>query len=156
MSTTKPTKGAGTSFWRLNTGTDIASIVDFTEDTLWTQIAQVKDIQPGEITVEDEEEEYLDTADNDYNSTTPGKKDAGETSLTIAWMPGDASQKQLVTDVDDGTKTWYRIKYPNAAVDCYFGYINSLGKSIAIKDKMQRSIKIKNCNKPKLAEDLLA
>lgn len=156
MPHTKPMKGAGTSFWRLNDGTDIETELDLAVDTNWSNIAKVKDIQPGELTREDEDDEYLDDPAADYKDSSPGQKDAGETQVAIAWMPGATEQKQLVTDYDAGTKTWYRIKYPNGAVDCFYGYINSLGKTVSVKDKMQRTVKIKNTAKPKLAEDILA
>lgn len=153
--TIKPIKGAGTSFWRLKDGTDIEAEADLSVDTNWLVIAKVKDLQVGELTREDEEDEYLDDPSAEYKDSSPGQKDAGENQLTIAWMPGDTAQKQLVADYDAGTKTWYRVKYPNGAVDCYYGYINSLGKTLSVKDKMQRTIKLKNTVKPKLAEDIL-
>lgn len=156
MPTTKPTKGAGTSFWRLKDGTDIEAEADLAVDDNWLVIAKVKDIQPGELTAEDDEDEYLDEEYSEYKTSSSGQKDAGETQVTIAWMPGATDQKQLVTDFDDGLKTWYRIKYPNGSVDCFYGYINSLGKTVTSKDKMQRTVKIKNTAKPKLAEDILA
>ncbi|MCL1124237.1 phage tail tube protein [Shewanella surugensis] len=156
MSTeTVPTKGAGTYFSRLKEGSDIGSISDFKEDTEWLTIGKVKDFQPGELTIEDDEDDYLDSPTADWSETSPGQKSGGETQITIAWMPGDDTQKQLFRDVEAGTKTWYRAKYPNGGVDVWYGYINSLGKTIAIKEKMQRTIKIKNCAMPKYAETLI-
>ncbi|MBV1842707.1 phage tail tube protein [Photobacterium ganghwense] len=152
----KAMKGAGTTFWRLNDGTDIETVLDYTEDTAWSQLAQVKEFQPGEITVEDEEDDYLDDKDADWGKTSPGKKSAGETTITIAWKPGETAQQQLDKDVVDGTITYYRAKYPNGAVDVWYGYVNSLGKAIPINEKMTRTVKIKNVGKPKTAEELLA
>ena len=129
--------------------------MDFSEDTLWDQLAKVKDIQPGELTVEDDEDEYLDNPATKYKDSSPGDLDAGETSVTLAWLPGSTEQQQLLIDAEAGTKTWYRAKYANGAVDCWFGYINSLGRTIAVKERMQRTIKIKNCAAPKYAEEIL-
>ncbi|UTV28999.1 phage tail tube protein [Photobacterium atrarenae] len=153
---TKPEKGAGTTFCRLNDGVEITSVTDYTDDTPWMKIADIKELQPGEITVEDEADDYLDDPEADWDKTSPGKKSAGETSVTIAWKPGDTAQQQLDKDVADGTVTHYRAKYPNGAVDVWYGYVNSLGKAIPRNEKMTRSFKIKNVGKPKTAEELLA
>ncbi|MDO6707922.1 phage tail tube protein [Photobacterium sp. 1_MG-2023] len=151
-----PTKGAGTSFARLVDGKSIDTINDFLDDANWVTLAKLKDIQPGEITVEDEEDNYLDDENSEWTKTSPGMKSAGETQLTIAWLPGETAQQQLAKDVTDGTITWYRAKYPNGAVDLYYGYVNSLGKAVAQKEKMTRSVKIKNVGKPMIAEAILA
>ncbi len=153
---TKPTKGAGTTFWRLNDGQEILSLADYFDDTKWDKKANVLELQPGEITVEDEEDNYLDDPEADWAKTTPGQKSAGETTATLAWMPGEKGQQDLVDDVENGVITHYRIKYPNGTVDVNLGYINSLGKAVPRKEKMTRTIKIKNVGKPKTAEELLA
>lgn len=151
-----PTKGAGTTFWRLKNDATIEAPADYTEDTKWEPIAQIREMTPGEITVEDEEDDYLDDADADWAKTSPGKKSAGDTSITIAWKPGEAIQQQLQKDVMDDKVTHYRAKYPNGAVDVWYGYINSFGKAVTIKDKMTRTIKIKSVGRPKTAEELLS
>jgi len=155
MSTT-PTRGSGTTFWRLNDGVDITTILDTTADDDWSNIAKIKEIQPGEITAEDIEDNYLDSEHPDWVETSSGQKSAGETQVTLAWLPGDAAQQKLVDDFNSGQPQWWRIKYPNNVVDCYYGYINSLGKTVQVKERMQRTIKIKNIHAPKMAEDLIA
>ncbi|WP_261890261.1 phage tail tube protein [Vibrio cortegadensis] len=52
------------------------------------QIAKIREIQPGEITAEDEEDDYLMILKRDWSKTSPGTKSAGETTHTIAWPPG--------------------------------------------------------------------
>lgn len=152
---TTPQKGAGTTFWRLQDGQSIIADADYTEDTKWEKISKVKEITPGELTAEDEEDNYLDDPDADWVKTTSGQKSAGETQLTLAWMPGESNQQQLFADFDAGTITHYRCKYPNGAVDVWTGYINQLGKAVAIKEKMTRTVKIKNVGRPMTAEELL-
>jgi uncharacterized protein YjdB len=157
MSATEPTKGAGTSFWRLKSETtiDIATLTDFTEYTKWDQLAKVREITPGEMTAEDEEDNYLDDTDADWSKTSPGTKSGGDVSVTLAWLPGETAQQQLVTDFNNDVITYYKVKYPNDTVDVFYGYINSLGKAVAIKDKMTRTVKIKTVGKPTTAEDVL-
>jgi uncharacterized protein YjdB len=158
MSATDKTKGAGASFWRLKTGEELDTAVksDFTEDTKWDQLAAVKDITPGEITVEDYEDTYIDDEEIEWTKTTPGYKTGGDVSATLAWKPGETAQQQLVTDVNDETITYYRIKYPNGAVDVWYGYINSLGKAIPMKETMTRTVKIKSVGKPITGEEIIA
>ena len=153
---TQAIKGAGTTFWRLKDATELTAPADYLEDTKWDKLAGVKELRPGEITVEDEEDDHLDDPESDWAKTTPGQKSAGETNLTLVWKPGEPGQQQLVDDIDIGTVTEYRIKYPNGTVDVYPGYINSLGKAVTIKEKITRTLKIKNVGKPKLAEMILA
>ncbi|EJL6550862.1 phage tail tube protein [Vibrio cholerae] len=156
MTATTPTKGAGTTFWRLKDGTELPLLkADFLSDEKWEQIAQIKEITPGEITVEDEDDSYLDDPEAEWTKTAPGQKSAGEVSLVIAWKPGETAQQRLVDDVDKNVVTMFRAKYPNDAVDVWNGYINSLGKAVAAKDKMTRSVKIKCVGKPVTAEELL-
>ncbi|HDY7840628.1 TPA: phage tail protein [Vibrio vulnificus] len=156
MTTTTPTKGAGTSFWRLKDSATIEGVADYLGDEKWDRLAGVKELQPGEITVEDEEDNYLDDPDADWSKTSPGQKSAGETTLTLVWKPGESGQQQLVDDVDESVITLYRVKYPNGTVDVNRGYINSLGKAVTSKEKMTRTVKIKNVGKPKTAEELIA
>lgn len=150
-----PTKGAGTLFQRLKDDQTLSTLEDFTGDEKWDTLSELKDIQPAEITVEDEEDDYLDDENSDWNRTAPGNKNAGETQLTLAWKPGDTLQQQLVKDIDNGTITYYRAKYPNGTVDVWYGYVNSLGKTVTRKEKMTRTVKIKNVGKPKTAEHIL-
>lgn len=157
MSAITPTKGAGASFWRLKDSAtlDPATLTDYTDDVKWDQLADLKELTPGEITVEDDDDSYLDDPDADWSKTAPGTKSGGDISATLAWKPGATAQQQLVTDVNNDTVTYYRAKYPNGTVDVWYGYINSLGKTVAIKEKMQRTVKIKTVGKPTTAEDIL-
>lgn len=153
--TTTAIKGAGTTFWRLKEGAAIETVADYLGDEKWDKLGGVREIQPAEITVEDEEDNYLDDPDADWSKTSPGTKSAGETSVTLVWKPGEAGQQQLLKDVDADVVTHYRTKFPNGTVDVSRGYINSLGKAVAIKEKITRTVKIKHVGKPKTAEELI-
>lgn len=152
-----PTKGAGTSFWRLKEGEtlDISVIADVIADEKWTQHSKVREITVGEMTAEDEEDNYLDDPDSDWVKTSPGQKTGGDISVVQAWLPGESAQQQTVADYKAGTITYYRVKYPNGTVDLYYGYINSIGKTVTIKDKMTRTIKIKQVGEPLSGEEVL-
>ncbi|MFZ6040286.1 phage tail tube protein [Vibrio natriegens] len=152
---TKAVKGAGTTFWRLNDGETIDLVDDYFQNTKWTQLAGVREIQGAELTCEDEEDNYLDDPESDWAKTSPGQKSSGESTITLVWKPGEAGQQQLVTDFENGVIGTYRVMFPNGVPDIYPGYINSLGKAVAIKEKITRTVKIKNVGKPITAEDAL-
>ncbi|WP_136484740.1 phage tail tube protein [Vibrio sp. H11] len=154
---TKAIKGAGTGFWRLKDGEDETSLTyaDYLADDKWEKLAGLKEITPNEITVADEDDSRLDDDDAEWTKTTPGQKTPGETSLVLEWKPGELGQQKLIADVNNGVTTVYRSKYPNGAVDAFRGYINQLGKTVTINEKMTRTVKFMQVGKPIIAEDLI-
>ncbi|MDF5768232.1 phage tail protein [Citrobacter freundii] len=149
-----PVKGATTTLWIYSgSGNPFANPVS---DVDWTRLAKIKDLQPGELTAESNDDTYLDDADADWTSTSQGQKSAGEASFTLAWKPAESGQQDLVRWFDDGTVLAYKIKYPNGAIDVFRGWVSSLGKTVTAKDTITRSVKISNNGKPGLAEDSAA
>lgn len=149
-----PVKGATTTLWIYSgSGNPFANPLS---DVDWTRLAKIKDLQPGELTAESNDDTYLDDADADWTSTSQGQKSAGEASFTLAWKPAESGQQDLVRWFDDGTVLAYKIKYPNGAVDVFRGWVSSLGKTVTAKDTITRSVKISNNGKPGLAEDSAA
>lgn len=146
-----PTKGAGTTLWiYTGSGDPYASPLS---DVNWLRLAKIKDLQPGELTAESEDDTYIDDDNADWASSMQGQKSAGDTSFTLAWLPGESGQQDLVNWFDDGTVKGYKIKYPNGAVDVFKGWVSSLGKTVSAKEVMTRTAKITNNGKPSLAED---
>ncbi|MHC0470436.1 phage tail protein [Citrobacter sp. EBS8] len=146
-----PVKGATTTLWIYSgSGNPFANPLS---DVDWTRLAKIKDLQPGELTAESNDDTYLDDADADWTSTSQGQKSAGEASFTLAWKPAESGQQDLVRWFDDGTVLAYKIKYPNGAIDVFRGWVSSLGKTVTAKDTITRSVKISNNGKPGLAED---
>lgn len=149
-----PVKGATTTLWIYSgTGNPFANPLS---DVDWTRLAKIKDLQPGELTAESNDDTYLDDADADWTSTSQGQKSAGEASFTLAWKPAESGQQDLVRWFGDGTVLAYKIKYPNGAVDVFRGWVSSLGKTVTAKDTITRSVKISNNGKPGLAEESAA
>ncbi len=70
-------------------------------DNNWLRLANVKDLQPGELTADAEDNNYLDDENADWKSTTQGQKSAGDTSVTLAWKPGEDVQKKTYSTVHD-------------------------------------------------------
>jgi uncharacterized protein YjdB len=44
------------------------------------RLAKIKDLQPGELTAESEDDTYIDDENADWTSTMQGQKSAGETT----------------------------------------------------------------------------
>ncbi|EMO7188209.1 phage tail protein [Pluralibacter gergoviae] len=146
-----PVKGAGTTLW-LYTGTGNPYSNPLT-DTDWQRLAKIKELTPGEMTAESYDDTYLDDDDAEWTATAQGAKSAGDTSLTLAWKPGEDGQKSLVAWFVDGTVKAYKIKYPNGTVDVFKGWCSSLGKAVPAKEVITRTAKITNTGKPELAEE---
>ncbi|CAM3939350.1 hypothetical protein Xentx_01724 [Xenorhabdus thuongxuanensis] len=148
----QPVKGAGTTLWIFSGEGD--PLKDPFSDTPWTRLAKIKELQPGEISAESYDDTYLDDEDADWKATAQGEKSAGEASITLAWKPGEQGQKDLLAWFHAGDVRFYRIRYPNGAVDVFKGWVSSLGKTIPVKEVITRTIKVTNSGRPVLAEEI--
>ncbi|HHE3654184.1 TPA: phage tail tube protein [Pasteurella multocida] len=157
---TTPTKGAGILLYRLKADKEATTVVkgalqveEVKKDENWDRIAKVKELQPGELTAESYEDNYLDDANAEWKSTSQGAKSAGEMSITLAWLPGDTAQQAVVEDFEKGKKTYYMVKYPNGTRDIYYAWVSSLGKTLPQNETMTRTVKLTSVGKPSLAEN---
>ncbi|EHP0494239.1 phage tail protein [Salmonella enterica] len=146
-----PVKGASTTFWMYNSDGDPFSSP--LSDNNWLRLAMVKDLQPGELTADAEDNNYLDDENADWKSTTQGQKSAGDTTVTLAWKPGEDVQKKLLALFESGKVRGWRIKYPNGVVDVFKGWVSSLGKTVQSKEEITRSVKITGVGRPYMAEE---
>ena len=146
-----PIKGAKTTLWiYAGQGDPYANPLS---DVDWSRLAQIKDLQPGELSADAEDNNYLDDENADWKTTTQGQKSAGDTTITLAWKPGEPAQKKLLMLFDSGEKCTYKIKYPNGTVDLFKGWVSSLGKTVQAKEEITRSVKITGVGRPYLAEE---
>ena len=88
-------KGAGTTLL-IFTGSGDATAKPLNDDG-WTRLAQIRELQPGEISAESYDDTWLDDPDADWKATAQGEKSAGEASITLAWKPGEQGQKDLLS-----------------------------------------------------------
>ncbi|AXC66201.1 TPA: Ig-like domain-containing protein [Salmonella enterica] len=144
-------KGAGTTLWLYTGNAD--AYANALSDNGWLRLAKVKDLQPGEMTADAEDDNYLDDEDADWKTTAQGQKSAGDTSITLAWKPGEEGQKKLIELFDKGDVESWRIKYPNGTVDVFKGWISSLGKTVQSKEAITRTLKITGVGRPHMAEE---
>lgn len=155
QSNTEPVKGAGTTLWIFTGEGD--PVTKIRDDESWTRLAKVKELTPGELSAESEDDTYLDDEDADWSQTTQGEKSAGETNLTVAWKPGEKGQQQLVEWFQSGEVLYYKVQYPNGAIDLFRGWVSGLGKSLVAKERITRTAKITNSGRPPvLAEEELS
>lgn len=149
------TKGAGTTLWLYNSDDTDAAISGTTakDDTKWTRLAGIKDLKPGQITAESQEDSYLDDPDADWKGTAQGEKSAGQSTFTLAWKPGEKGQRAIVSWFDSGAVRAYRILHSNGTVDVFKGWVSGIGKTITAKDTVTVEITVTNTGRPRLAED---
>jgi len=146
-----PVKGAGTTLWMYTGAGD--PYANPMSDTDWIRLAKVKELTPGEMTAESYNDSYIDDDDADWSSSAQGEKSAGDTSVTLGWMPGEVGQQSVVDWFTQGDIRGYKIKYKNGAVDVFRGWVSGLGKAIQAKEMITRTVKVTNSGKPSLAED---
>ena len=156
---TIPMKGAGTMFYRLKDDkeatvirNDTIAAAEIKKPENWDRIAKIKELSPGEVTADSYEDNYLDDTNAEWKSTSQGAKSAGETTLTLAWLPGDTAQQALVSDFNTGKKKYYLVVYPNGVRDVYYAWVSSLGKTVPQNEVMTCTVKLTNVGKPLLAE----
>lgn len=123
-----PVKGAGTTLWVYKGNGD--PYANPLSDVDWSRLAKVKDLTPGELTAESYDDSYLDDEDADWTATGQGQKSAGDTSFTLAWMPGEQGQQALLAWFNEGDTRAYKIRFPNGTVDVFRGWVSSIGKAV--------------------------
>lgn len=138
MSTPNPlekTKGAGTTFWMYTgMGDPFASALS---DTDWLRLAMVKDLQPGEMTADAEDDTYLDDENADWKSTSQARKPLAIRLPRWHGVRATADRK-LVELFYSGEVCAFRILYPNGTVDVFRGWLSSLGKAVTSTEVMTR------------------
>ena len=123
-----PVKGAGTTLWVYNGSGD--PYANPLSDVDWSRLAKVKDLTPGELTAESYDDSYLDDEDADWTATGQGQKSAGDTSFTLAWMPGEQGQQALLAWFNEGDTRAYKIRFPNGTVD-----VTNVGRPSMAEDR---------------------
>ncbi|WP_097115526.1 phage tail protein [Escherichia coli] len=135
---TMPVKGAGTTLWVYKGNGD--PYANPLSDVDWSRLAKVKDLTPGELTAESYDDSYLDDEDADWTATGQGQKSAGDTSFTLAWMPGEQGQQALLAWFNEGDTRAYKIRFPNGTVDVFRGWVSSIGKAVTAKEVITRTV----------------
>lgn len=147
----EPVKGSGTTLW-LYAGKGDAYANPLSDDD-WTRLAKIKELTPGEMTAESYDDNYLDDEYADWTSTGQGQKSAGDTNFTLAWMPGETGQQELLRWFDSGEVRDYKVRFPNGTVDVFRGWVSGVGKAMTAKEVITRTVKVTNIGRPSLAED---
>ncbi len=154
-----PAKGQGTTLWMLKDASDISLAVAAPEDdSFWDQIGNLSTYGGQTSTKEISTVTYLDD-ESGFASKITGEKDAGDIAVTIAYKPGDATQRRLVTlfnATGSDEWQWFRAKHPNDAVNMFYCAVASLGNPTSSESgtHMMRELSLSVDGAPKLAEEL--
>ncbi len=68
----------------------------------WSRLAKVKRPDARQATAESYDDSYLDDEDADWTATGQEQKSAGDTSFTLAWMPGGRRSEALLAWFNEG------------------------------------------------------
>ncbi|MER1344979.1 phage tail protein, partial [Klebsiella pneumoniae] len=110
-----PTKGAGTTLWvYTGTGDPYANPLS---DVDWLRLAKIKDLQPGELTAESEDDTYVDDDNADWTSTINAQDWPGAANVPLQGKPTAAGEPAPLARSDELNMREYEMKSPSAAGD---------------------------------------
>lgn len=139
------TKGGGTKFIRLSDGKTFDPNNPVYIEADWAVVANLKSVEPGELARDETEVDLLDNDLSEAKDYEPGQVDVGSDGYTLEWNPGSDLQKQLITDFENSTKTYYGRLYPNGFVDVKYGFISKVSKAVTRQDKITRTVTVRGC-----------
>ena len=82
---------------------------------------------------------------NDYKQKLVGQKDSGTLSLTLNWVPGDASHTALKTKYDNGGPQTFAIRWTSGGENAtaeFTGYIASYSLDTPVEDVVTANVEI--------------
>lgn len=130
--------GYGTKFYRS------------TDNSTFTQVAGLIDVETPEISRETYETTLMDNSDsaNGWKKFKGALLDPGELSLTLEWDADDSGQTALRADLEVDDPRYYRVEYPGGETFSFEAVLTSFGQSTPIADRITRSCKFKLSGEP--------
>lgn len=104
-------------------------------------IGEVIDMSPPALDTDQVEATHMTSA-NGIREYIPGLKTPGEGSITINWVPGDASDVILQALLTSGVTRSMQITFPNAATWTFDAWIKGFAPSTPIGDRMTAVVTI--------------
>lgn len=98
-------------------------------------LAEVVDITPPNQQIEDVEATHM-TSPNRTREYIAGLIDPGEASLTINWVPNNATDQRLLELRDSGEALPHRITWSNGVTWTFTGYVKGFEPGAPIDDRM--------------------
>jgi predicted secreted protein len=108
----------------------------------WTTIAEVSDLTPPPISIDSVDVTHL-TSPNRAREFIAGLQDRGETTFTINWVVGSASDVLLRSIAVGFTTFMIRETFPNGAYWTMSGILTGYAPSAPLDDKMSAEVTIK-------------
>ncbi|MFT6772469.1 MAG: hypothetical protein ACJA1L_000173 [Paracoccaceae bacterium] len=106
-------------------------------------IGEVIDITPPPLTTDQVEATHFLSAGG-VREYIPGLKTPGEGSLTINWVPGDASDLILQALLTSGSVRSHQVTFPNGTIWTFDGYVKGFAPSTPIGDRMTAVVTIQS------------
>jgi hypothetical protein len=116
-------------------------IHDGADPGVFDLIGEVIDITPPTLATDQIEATHFTSAGG-VREFIPGLKTPGEGSLTINWIPGDASDLILQALLTSGDTRSMKLTLPNAITWTFDGWVKSFAPSTPIGDRMTAVITI--------------
>ena len=116
-----------------------------TDNSVFTQVAGLIDLEPPEVTRETYEKTLMDNSDsaNGYKTFAGALRDSGELSITLEWDADDSGQTALAGDLDTDAARYYRVTYPGSETATFEAVLTSWGQAVPIGDRITRTCKFK-------------
>ncbi len=105
------------------------------------ELGEVTEINPGEETGDRVETTHFQSPDR-RREYTAGMIDTGEASVSINWIPGNATDQFIRALAATGATRRHRIEFPNGATVEFDGAILSYSKTVPIDDRMTASFTV--------------
>ncbi len=110
---------------------------------VFTAFAELADVNPPEITGDDEEVTHHTSPDG-YKEFIPGLVDGGEVNVQLNYRKADVATVLALFRV----KKNYQIVLPDGSTWVFNGYLKKLGKKTPLKSKMLQDMTFKVNGKP--------
>lgn len=117
---------------------------------LFTAIAEVINITPPQLSREEVEASHLSSPDN-YAEFLAGMKDGGTPTITMAFLPGDATNASVLSDFEAGNNTNYEIEYPDGSKWAFAAFVSGYAPGeIANNERITAEVTFRISGKPTL------
>lgn len=129
----------------MTTNADIGYDTVFAIETsagVFTALAEVFEVTPPEITVDQVEVTHFKSAGRS-REYIPALSDNGAASASMNYVPSSATDQLIDTLLGSGDVSTMRITYPNGATVTFDAFVSGYSKSIPVADRMTADVQFK-------------
>lgn len=119
--------------------------------SVYVEVAEVLSITPPQLSREEVDVTHLQSP-NEYNEYRPGMKDGGSPTISMAFLPANATNVNMLADFEDGTLRNYKITYPDTSTWIFEAFISGYTPGeIANNERITAEVTFRINGKPTLA-----